>query len=285
MTTLIERLEARQADLTARERDIARYLAENYPQAVLQSASAIGRTTGISAATVVRFFAKLGYASFSQAQEDARREVALKLSSPIDRMGVVDSPSSSNRDFLIRYQEVEIDNLKSTFAQLDPAQMEGLVEAILGAKGRVFIVGEKDSYAVAYFIYTHLNLCLPNVTLLETGQSMVADRLLWAGADDLLICVSIRRYCPSGIRVAEHFRDQGAKVVALSDSPLSPLLPLATHRLLVQTVSLSVFDSFTALMSVAGAMVGLVARMRREPMHATLQRGQELWNRFNTFLT
>lgn len=283
--TLVERLETGQAKFTVRERDIAHYLLEHYPQSVLQSASAIARATGISAATVVRFFAKLGYENFGAAQEEARRDVARKLNSPADRMGVVDDTGSSTGDFLARYHALEVDNLRSSFSQIDVGYFEGLIQQILDTKGRIYILGEKDSYAIAYFMFSHLNLCLGNVMLLETGQAMVADRLLWTGKNDLLICVSIRRYCPNGVRAAEHFRALEAPVITLTDSPLSPLMPLATHRLLVQTVSYSVFDSFTSLMSLAGAIVGVVARQRRQSMRNSLKRGQGMWDRFDTFTT
>ncbi len=282
--TLMERLETAQANFTARDQDIAHYLARNYPQAILQSASAIARTTGISAATVVRFFAKLGYDSFAQAQDEIRREVATKLNSPVDRIGLVDDPSASTAEFLARHLAAETDNLKATFGQVDPAAFDAVVAALLAARGRIYVIGEKDSYAIAYFIFSHLNLCRRDVVLLETGQAMLADRLLWVRPEDLLICVSIRRYSPNGLKVSAHFQQLGAPVVALTDSPLSPLVPLARHRLIVETVSVSVFDSFTALMSLAGALVGVAARRSRDTLPATLKRGQELWNRFNTFM-
>jgi len=42
---LLERLEVEQAHLTASERQIAQYLISHYPQAILGSASSIGRET------------------------------------------------------------------------------------------------------------------------------------------------------------------------------------------------------------------------------------------------
>lgn len=281
---LLERLEVEQAQLTARERQIAEYLIAHYPKAILGSASAIARATKISAATVVRFFAKLGYASFAEAQEEIRREVALKLNSPMDRIGIVDTDATSTEAFLARYHAIEMDNIKSTFGQIDIRNFEALIDSILSSKGKIYVIGEKNSFSVAYFIWAHLNICLENVVLVDTGEAMAADRLLWARAEDLLICVSIRRYSPNGVRAAEYFRSIGADVAVLTDNALSPLMPHATFRLLVQTASLSVFDSFTAMLSLAGAIAGVVARLRRDEVFATLKRGEDLWSRFGTFL-
>src|SRR5258708_30775793 len=99
---LLERLEVEQAHLTVSERQIAQYLISHYPQAILGSASSIGRATKISAATVVRFFAKLGYESFAEAQDEIRREEALNLNSPLDRITIIDTTATSTDAFLAR---------------------------------------------------------------------------------------------------------------------------------------------------------------------------------------
>jgi DNA-binding MurR/RpiR family transcriptional regulator len=250
----------------------------------LGSAASIARATKISAATVVRFFAKLGYESFAEAQEEIRREVARKLNSPMDRMAIVDTNATSTEAFLARFHALEVDNIKSTFQQIDTSNFEALIACILATKGKIYIIGEKNSHPIAYLIWAHLNICLDNVVLVDTGEAMVADRLLWAGTGDILICVSVRRYSPNGLRAAQHFRSIGADVAVLTDNALSPLMPYATFRLLVQTANVSVFDSYTAMISVAGAIAGVVARLRRNELYATLKRGEELWSRFGTFL-
>ncbi|HEY8337091.1 MAG TPA: MurR/RpiR family transcriptional regulator [Tardiphaga sp.] len=281
---LLKRLEIEQANLTASESQIARYLIAHYPQAILGSASSIARATKISAATVVRFFAKLGYQSFAEAQEEIRREVALKMNSPIDRMGIADSSATSTASFLERFVALEVDNLRATFQQIDTANFDAVIDSILATRGKIYIIGEKNSHPIAFFLWAHLNVCLDNVVLVDTGQAMVADRLLWAKNGDLLVCVSIRRYSPNGVKAAQYFRAIGADVVVLTDNALSPLMPHATFRLLIQTASVSVFDSFTAMMSVAGAIAGVVERLRRNEVYATLKRGEDLWARFATFL-
>ena len=201
---LLERLEVEQAHLTASERQIAQYLISHYPQAILGSASSIGRATKISAATVVRFFAKLGYESFAEAQEEIRREVALKLNSPIDRIAIVDTNATSTEAFLARFHALEVDNIKATFQQIDTSNFEALIACILATKGKIYILGEKNSHPVAFLMWAHLNICLDNVVLVDTGEAMVADRLLWAGAGDLSICVSVRRYSPNGLLAAQY---------------------------------------------------------------------------------
>jgi DNA-binding MurR/RpiR family transcriptional regulator len=185
---------------------------------------------------------------------------------------------------MARTLETEIENIRATFAAISEGEIESIVARLCARRGKIYVIGEKNSYPVAYYIQTHLNLCLPDVVLLDTGEARVADRLLWLAPDDLLIGISIRRYSPNTTKAAAHVRALGGDVIALTDSPLSPLCPHATHRLLIQTGSQSVFDSFTAAMSLAGLIVGAVARRRREAMLDILRRGEQLYATFGTFL-
>ncbi|WP_171070231.1 MurR/RpiR family transcriptional regulator [Methylobacterium terricola] len=281
--TLLDRLESGREALTARETEIARYVIAHYPESCLDSASAMARATGVSAATVVRLFAKLGYASFQEVQQEVRREVSRKLHSPAERVRLPEDGVSQG-EITARTLETEIDNIRATFAALSDREIEAIVARLCAGRGRIYVIGEKNSFPIAYYIQTHLNLCLPDVTLLETGEARIADRLLWLTPDDLLIAISIRRYSPNTTRAAASLRELGGDVIALTDSPLSPLCPYATHRLLIETRSQSVFDSFTAAMSLSGLIVGAVARRRREAMLEILRRGERLYETFGTFL-
>ena len=76
---LTERLARHRADLTGSERTLAEALQRDYPHALLESATALAARNGTSASTVVRLFAKLGYASYAEAQREARAEVTALL--------------------------------------------------------------------------------------------------------------------------------------------------------------------------------------------------------------
>ncbi|HEY8369919.1 MAG TPA: RpiR family transcriptional regulator, partial [Thermodesulfobacteriota bacterium] len=76
---VLERIERRRAALTESERELAAFVVEHYPHVAFESATSIGQRVGVSAATVVRFFAKLGYEGFADVQRELRAEVAARL--------------------------------------------------------------------------------------------------------------------------------------------------------------------------------------------------------------
>ena len=82
---LPQRLAQQGAELTASEQTLAQTLGSDYPHALLESATALAARTGTSASTVVRLFAKLGYASYAEAQREARGEVTALLQTAAQR--------------------------------------------------------------------------------------------------------------------------------------------------------------------------------------------------------
>jgi len=129
-----------------------------------------------------------------------------------------------------------------------------------------------------------LNMCMPDVHLLGTGGGLLADELLWVSPRDTLVAVSIRRYAKHVIQAAQHFRQLGAPVISITDSPLAPIAGLSDHRLLIQTASASPFDSYTAGFTLCNAIVAAVALRRKKETEALLKRGDKVWNHFDVFL-
>ncbi|HEX7127747.1 MAG TPA: MurR/RpiR family transcriptional regulator [Thermodesulfobacteriota bacterium] len=280
---LLERIERRRAALTESERELAAFVVEHYPHMAFESATSIGQRVGVSAATVVRFFAKLGYEGFADVQRELRAEVAARLHSPIERLDAAREAPDEASELLRQSLTVDLGNLEATYRGVDPEQFRLLVERLVAPGGRIYVMGEKKGYGVAHYLHTQLNLALPDVTLLESGQSLLVDRLLRLTEKDLLVAIDVRRYARATVLVARRFRDIGADVAVLADSPLSPLSGLARFRLPITTTGAGAFDSYTAAVSLVNAIVNGVAIRRKQALHDTLERGEALWQEFQTF--
>jgi DNA-binding MurR/RpiR family transcriptional regulator len=270
--------------LTQREKALADYLIANYPQGLLESATDIAKHIGISASTVVRFFAKLDYPSFPDAQREARIEVSSKMTSPVQRAGVTLRQENSLQAVLDESFLMDKANIDATREGLDLVEFEGMVRTLARAGGRVFVVGEKNSHAIAQYLHIHLNMCLPNVQILDTRQSVIADNLIWLTDKDVLLAISIRRYSKQVFQAVQYVRQIGGKVLAITDSPLAPIAGLSHHRAVVKTASASPFDSYTAAYCLCNALIAAISLRRKKEIKATIKRSDEIWRRFGTFI-
>jgi len=279
---LTERLASRAATLTASERALADDLLRHYPEGLLDSASAIAARTGTSASTVVRMFSKLGYDSLAEVRREARTEVTSRLQTAAQRapatIGAERSLAECVDDALLHDQH----NLAATRKGLDMAAFESVAQVLSQSPGRVFVLAEKNSAPVSGYLATHLNMCRPQVQELAVGAPFAVDRLLWVQPQDVLLVFTIRRYSRGALLAAQHFRAQGGTVLALTDSPVAPIVQHAQHSLVVRTGNASPFDSYTAAFFLCNALVSAVAQLRHGEVRESLERRDALWKQFQS---
>ena len=279
---LTERLARHHADLTGSERALAEALQRDYPHALLESATALAARNGTSASTVVRLFAKLGYASYAEAQREARAEVTALLQTAGQRAPVTIGAERNLQqcvdDALLHDQH----NLSATREGLNLAAFEAMATCLAQDKGRVHVLAQINSAPVGSWLALHLNMCRPGVQELGAGAMDTTDQLLWVQPDDVLLVFSIRRYASGPAKVAQHFRDAGAQVLAITDSPAAPVATLAHHHLQVHTSNASPFDSYTAAFFLCNALVSAVAQLRHGAVPQVLARRDSLWDQFES---
>ena len=278
---LPQRLAQQGAELTASELTLAQTLGSNYPHALLESATALAAHPGTSASTVVRLFAKLGYASYAEAQREARDEVTALLQTAAQRapvlLGAQRSLSECVDDALLHDQH----NIQATREGLDMAAFEAMARKLAQGEGRVFVLAQLNSSPVSAWLALHLNMCRPGVQELDAGAIAPADQLLWIGPSDTLLAFSVSQYSRGTFEIAQRFADAGAQVLAITDSPAAPLATVAHHWLQVRTANASPFHSYTAAFYLCNALVSAVAQLRHKDVSEALARRDALWKQFN----
>ncbi len=251
----------RRTDLTPAEREIARVLITNYPEAGLLSARALARSAAVSSPTVSRFATKLGYSSFQELQEAMRLDLRARLSSPSQRLRRSRTTRQTPHDLLSEVVEVDIDNLRRSLAQIDPTEFDRLVGRLIDPKGSIYVIGSKKGAVPARYLFVQLNQLRGGVFLLGAGDGLT-DELLEVGSKDLLVAFAPRRSTSNMVETVREFRRRGAAVAGLCDQFPSPELSSADYLLTVVTRSLSLFDSYTAFLTLVN---GIVAALVAEP--------------------
>lgn len=131
-----------------------------------------------------------------------------------DRMG--------GRDVLQTVLHADTDMIRVTLDEIDRDAFQGAVDALMGAK-RIYILGVRSSSALASFLGFYFNLLFENVTLVHTNSvSEIFEQVLRVGPGDVLFGISFPRYSKRTLSAMKYARDRGARVIALTDSQLSP---------------------------------------------------------------
>ena len=81
----------------------------------------------------------------------------------------------------------------------------------------------------------------------------------------------------------EFARDQGATVVAITDSELSPLYDTASYRLLAKSDMASFVDSLVAPLSIINALIVAVGRKKSAEVTAIFERLERIWDEYQVY--
>ena len=200
---------------------IGRYILDNYDKAAFMTAARLGQAVKISESTVVRFAAELGYDGYPAMQKAMQEMIRGKLTTvqrievSYDRLG--------SQDVLDKVVQSDIEKLRMTLSELKREDFDAAVNAIVGAR-RIYILGVRSSAALSDFLTFYFKLIFDNVIQVQTSlASEMFEQMLRVGEGDVVIGISFPRYSTRSVRAMEFARDQGATVIAVTDSDMSPL--------------------------------------------------------------
>ena len=281
MNDLINKIQSELSSFSKGQKQIARFILEHYDKAAFMTASRLGTTVGVSESTVVRFATELGYDGYPHLQRALQEMIRNKLTSVQRR--AVSSDRMGGRDVLQTVLHADMDMIRQTLDEIDRDAFQGAVDALIGAK-RIYLLGVRSSSALSSFVGFYFNLLFENVTLVHTNSvSEIFEQVLRVGPGDVVLGVSFPRYSKRTLSAMQYARDRGARVIALTDSRLSPLARVADHLLLARSDMASFVDSLVAPLSVINALIVAVGMSRRDEIEQTFNKLERIWEEYDVY--
>jgi DNA-binding MurR/RpiR family transcriptional regulator len=176
----------------------------------------------------------------------------------------------------------DMQNIRKTVEEIPTEAFQQAVEAIIGAR-RIYITGLRSAAPLAQFMYHYLHQICDDVVL--AGQTTVdaceeVDRIT---SKDLLIGISFPRYSSRTLECMRLARTQGATVIGLTDSEMSPLKE-ASHICLCAATDMAGFvDSLAAPLSLINALVLAAGLNRREALREHFKRMEGIWDAHSVY--
>jgi DNA-binding MurR/RpiR family transcriptional regulator len=263
-TSVAERARRDLARLTLNEKRAAQRLLADYPLAGLDTVAAFGKAAGVSAPTVLRMIAKLGFESYGAFQKALRAELAAQRETPLMKGG-----GFSADDQLGRFAEATIANIRESVANVAREEFDAIVRLLADRNRPVHVLGGRFTDPIADYMVAHLRVLRPQVRRITGQRFGWLDQLLDVGKRDVFVLFDIRRYSDDLAHLAREAAKRGATVTLFTDQWLSPISKVARHVLPVRVVVPSIWDSSAgllllveALLSAIAAELGPVARNR-----------------------
>ena len=229
----------RGAEFPPAQRQLLAFILKELHQAAFMNSLALARHGEVSNATVIRLARTLGFSGFPEFQKALQEALQDRLSS------------------LERYEDVSILPPESDFSRkvlsLEHAMLgkmenklseEGISRAVdlLEQREHVFVVGLLANACLAEYMAYFLGILRKNVHLLRHLDQHAFSRIRDGAEDAVGVIYSFPRYPRDTQILAEMLKEKKVSLIAITDSPLSPVAPLGDILLEAPMQYLSFID-------------------------------------------
>jgi len=274
LTSTTDLVAAVRSELTPTERRIAEAVLAEPTLLAFGTVSDLASRVGTSRPTIVRFANTLGFKGYTQLQRHVRTDLSHQLARPSERIrheNEIDLPARAAIDGAIT----------SVFDALEGERIAELASPIIRAE-KVWVLSGETSQAGAHAFHSGLSMVRPGVRSLE--EHSFGTDLSDAGPGDTAVVFDFFRYRRQVATATRVFADAGVTIVAITDSPLSPLVELADTWCEIEVPAIGPFDSSVPVVALAELLVSQVAKGLHEEATARIDRIEALWKETNVFL-
>jgi DNA-binding MurR/RpiR family transcriptional regulator len=259
MSEVADHIEEHRAQLSPAERRVAEVVLRDPECVAFGTVARVAERAGTSGASVVRLSTRLGYPGYSGLQAAVQRVIGQQLRPAVERIR-----DERGSDVLSRTRRAELDNVDRTLASVAPEAFEQAVTLLADRERSLRVVAGDAEAGVGAMLTAALALVRDDVVQVGGSDVAVARQLAGTGSETVVVAIDLRRYERWVVEHVTRAVAEGATLVAVTDSPLSPLAALASASFAVAAEGAGPFDSHVGTLALANALVtGVAGRLRR----------------------
>ena len=274
-------IERQYASFSKGQKNIAKYLEENFDRAAFMTAAKLGKTVGVSESTVVRFASELGFDGYPGMRK-ALQEMIRTRSTSVQRIKVAKDVMGT-KDVLATILHWDMEKLRSTADETSRDEFAAAVKAISGAR-RIYILGTRSSKSLSVFMGFYLNLLFENVKVIDdTSISEIFEQMLRVTDEDVVIGISFPRYSTRTVKTLKFARDRMATVIGITDNGDSPIAKVSEIKLLAKSNMVSFVDSLVAPLSLINALIVALGSEAGDKLSTTFNELEKIWSEYGVY--
>ncbi|HEY4349864.1 MAG TPA: MurR/RpiR family transcriptional regulator [Paraburkholderia sp.] len=243
-------IRARFSELSPQFQMGAGFLLDHPDEVAVSSMRKVAERAQVQPASLVRLSQQLGFPGWNELRNLFVARVRTRPEPLTSRArSLVKSKDALANDLLVAQQH----NLEVTAAHNGRVIVEAA--RVLRRAPHVHVAGFRSCYAVAFGLVYGYRLFRPSVSLLNGEAGTLEMQLRTVERDSATIVISFAPYSVEAARVAEAALEQGSKLIAITDSAVSPIALNADKVLIFSHESPSFFPSLVAATAIAEALV------------------------------
>lgn len=252
--SLREQVLDRHDSLSRQLQRIGRFSIENPDTIALETVTSVAQKADVQPSAIVRFAKAFGYEGFSSMQQVFRQNLITSQDSYRDRIASLSRDDKGTPSHLLTdFVRAGIASLE----QLQGAQTEAKLEdaaTILSRARDIYLLGHRRAFAVVQYLNYALSRLERRCILADGSGGMLDQQLARCDSTDVVIAVSFTPYTEAVIEQAARLAESGVSVIAITDSPLSPLARISQVAFEINEGDIA-FRSLVAPMCLAQTLV------------------------------
>ncbi len=274
----IARISTEYESLSKQLKVIARYVEQHRDHIGLEGIQELATHCQVQPSAVVRFAKHFGFSGFSEMQaifrEGLTRQLAPSRNYRARIRDIIESGSGSlssveiAREFLAGSQAA----MHELEANLDEATFKQAVDLLL-ATDCIWIAASRRSFPVAVYLDYALQHTDKRVCLMSGLGSMHLGQMRSVRPGDVMLAISFAPYAEETLAAVALAQERGVRLIAITDSRMSPLAKDAEAVLVVQDNSTFGFRSLTSTMGLAQSLFIALAHRLELPYRPTRPQG------------
>ncbi len=257
--TVLNRLTDELDELTPEARKAATYVLENPQDVGVSTVREIAKAAHVKPNTVVRMARQIGFEGYDDFREPFRAEIRRGSVSFPDRARWLQSIRAKGELGGLYADMVDsmLRNIEETFGGIGEAALKTAAEDIWNSR-QVFTLGVGVNNSNARNFTYLASTGMTRFNAIPKPGSTAVDDLAWADSQDILIAITCKPYRSEVIDAVKIAREQGVKIVGISDSPASPIIVNSDHGFVVAADTPQFFPSSVSTIALLETLLSFV---------------------------
>jgi DNA-binding MurR/RpiR family transcriptional regulator len=281
---LAARLKSDFDTLSVRFQEAARWMIDHPADVALLTTREQARRAGVSPATMTRLAQRYGLKGYDEVRKLFAEVVRRR---PDDYRGraqeLVERREAEGDPALMQDIFSSLSQHMQALATPDAMKRFGKAAEMIAGAARVYCLGQRSSFPVAYIFYYVRSLFGSSSVLVDGVGATGVDSLRDINKADVLLAITVDPYVRGTVDVARYAKSRGARIIAITDSDLSPLAAFADQTILVRTETPSFFHTMSPAFAAVECLAALVAARRGDKTLAALAESEKQLTAFNTY--
>lgn len=245
--------------LTPEVRKAASYVMEHPNDVSVSSIREIADAADVKPNTLVRLARSVGFDGYEDFREPFREEIRRGGASFPDRARWLQSLGRSGRLGGLYHDMVNaaIGNIEETFAGIDERRLTAAAKSIWESRQTFTLGVGVNSSNARNFTYL-ASTGMTRFHAIPRPGSTPLDDLAWADERDVLIAITCKPYRVEVVDAVRIAREQGVRIVGISDSPASPIVAGSEHGFVVAADTPQFFPSSVSTIALLETLLSFV---------------------------